>query len=107
MISMSSPTEIEIITDLIFVATGVGAIIYGLDGWQKYSKRELWWSVMGALTISVAIASYVTRYILMLDGEIELLVWGRRGAMLLLAAGWVLLAYKMGYFGNFSKLPQD
>jgi hypothetical protein len=104
---MSSPTAIEIITDLLFVATGVGAIIYGLDGWQKYNKRELWWSVMGALTISMAIASYVTRYILMLDGEIELLVWGRRGAMLLLFAGWVLLAYKMGYFGKLVEPPRD
>jgi hypothetical protein len=97
---MNTLTALEIIMNLLFLAGAIGAIVYGIIGWKQHSKRELWWSVMGFLTILVLSWSDVSRHVLLPNIDIQFLFWSRQAANLLLLVGWISLAYKMGYVGK-------
>ena len=97
MIFMDHFTGTEILINFVFFVTGVDAVIYGIIGVVRYTQTEIWWAAMGVITIALAFWIDITRHatLPLVDGNF--LFWSRQVASSLVFAGWVLLAYKMGY----------
>ena len=102
-----SLTGPEILINLLFLGRAIAAICYGVIGCLHYSNRELWWTVVGVLTIVVTFWIDATRQMLVPFGDASVLFWSREIAAALLFGGWLLLAYKMGYLRKWVKPPRD